>query len=108
MRRTVVSHKTESRMRRLLINIISAALLVSTARAQPSTVILVRHAERASQTDPDPVLSEAGSQRARDLAAALADAHVGTIITTQLQRTRLTAAPLLDVAARATIVVPTT
>ena len=66
------------------------------AQAQPATVIVVRHAEKASQTDADPLLSEAGSQRARDLAAALADAHVGSVVTTQLQRTRLTAAGVVE------------
>ena len=60
-------------------------------RAQPATVILVRHAEKASQTEADPILSDAGTQRARDLAVALVDARVGSIITTQYQRTRLTA-----------------
>ena len=64
--------------------------------AQPSTVILVRHAEKASQTESDPVLSEAGTQRAKDLAAALADAGVGSVITTQFQRTKLTAAGVLE------------
>lgn len=63
--------------------------------AQPATVILVRHAEKASATERDPVLSEAGVQRAKDLAAALADAGVGSVITTQLQRTRLTAADVI-------------
>src|SRR5690348_17209435 len=67
-----------------------------TLYAQPSAVILVRHAEKASQTESDPVLSEAGTQRAKDLAAALADAGVGSVITTQLQRTRLTAAGVLE------------
>src|SRR3954470_7500247 len=67
----------------------------STAVAQPATVIVVRHAEKASATDPDPVLSELGTQRAKDLASALSNAHIGSIITTQYQRTRLTAADVI-------------
>jgi len=63
--------------------------------AQPATVILVRHAEKASQTETDPVLSEAGTQRAKDLAVALADVGIGSVITTQYQRTKLTAADVL-------------
>jgi broad specificity phosphatase PhoE len=63
--------------------------------AQPATVILVRHAEKASATEQDPVLSEAGMQRAKDLAVALADAGIGSVYTTQYQRTRLTAADVL-------------
>jgi broad specificity phosphatase PhoE len=80
-------------MKRLLLAVL---LLVPVAlRAQPATVILVRHAEKASQTESDPLLSDAGTLRAKDLAAALADAGIGSVITTQFQRTRLTAADVL-------------
>jgi broad specificity phosphatase PhoE len=65
----------------------------------------VRHAEKASQTDRDPVLSEAGAQRARDLAAALANARIGSVVTTQYQRTRLTAAEVLATTGLTPIVV---
>jgi broad specificity phosphatase PhoE len=56
-------------------------------------VILVRHGEKALEPPSDPPLSAAGQQRARDLARALTDAKVGTIITTQFERTRKTAEP---------------
>jgi broad specificity phosphatase PhoE len=84
-----------------------AALLLApvTLAAQPATVILVRHAEKASQTESDPVLSDIGTQRAKDLAAALVDAGVGSVITTQFQRTRLTAAEVLAAAKLTPIVV---
>jgi phosphohistidine phosphatase SixA len=95
-------------MRRSIVMLMAAALIVSTARAQPSTVILVRHAEKASPTESDPVLSEAGVRRAKDLAAALADAGVTTVITTQYRRTKLTAAPLVDATKPKTIVVANT
>jgi broad specificity phosphatase PhoE len=81
-------------MRRLLL-LATIFLFPLALEGQPATVILVRHAEKASATDRDPVLSEVGIQRAKDLAAALADAGVGSVITTQLQRTRLTAADVL-------------
>jgi phosphohistidine phosphatase SixA len=64
--------------------------------AQPATVIVVRHAEKASQTETDPVLSADGTLRATDLAAALRDAGIGSVITTHLQRTKLTAAGVLE------------
>lgn len=74
-------------------------------QAQPGTVILVRHAEKATTSGPDPELSPIGLQRARDLAAALVDAHVGSVITTQFQRTQLTAVPLMQGTSLAPIVV---
>jgi broad specificity phosphatase PhoE len=70
--------------------------LPALADAQPATVILVRHAERAAAPVNDPVLTEAGSQRALDLREALLAAGIKTVITTQLQRSGLTAKPLSD------------
>lgn len=73
--------------------------------AQPATVILVRHAEKATQTERDPVLSAEGMQRAKDLAASLSEAGIGSVITTQYQRTRLTASGVLDATKLTPIVV---
>ena len=82
-----------------------AATLASTgadaqggATPQQTTVILVRHGEKdaSNPQDPDPALSAAGTQRARDLYQLLKGRHVDAIITTQLGRTRLTAAPAAD------------
>lgn len=91
--------------RSIAMFLVAAVCLSQTALAQPSTAILVRHAEKASQTESDPVLSAAGVQRAKDLASALADAGVTSVITTQYQRTKLTAAPLVEAAKAKTIVV---
>ena len=82
-------------MRRPIMMFLASAIMASTAAAQASTVILVRHGEKASQTETDPILSAAGVQRAKDLAAALADGGVTTVITTQWKRTRATAAPFV-------------
>lgn len=62
--------------------------------AQPALVLLVRHAEKATEPAGDPALSAAGAERAKTLAAALENAGVTAIVTTQLRRTRETAAPL--------------
>jgi phosphohistidine phosphatase SixA len=62
----------------------------------PLVVILVRHADTADMPADDPGLTLAGSKRARDLAAALHDAAVTAIITTQFRRTRDTAEPLAN------------
>ena len=76
---------------------LAAALLVPAAlHAQPSLVILVRHAERDTAPPRDPALTARGVERAAALREALAGAGIGSVITTQFQRTRLTAGPLLD------------
>lgn len=62
----------------------------------PSLVLLVRHAEKAAEPASDPPLTAAGAERARALAAALSDAGVTAVITTELRRTRDTAAPLAE------------
>lgn len=59
-----------------------------------TTVILVRHAEKADVPGNDPPLSAAGERRSLALVDALRDAGVQAVVTTQLQRTRRTAAPL--------------
>ena len=90
-------------MKRLLL---AAALTLLTAgSAMAQTVIIVRHAEKADASA-DPVLSEAGQARAQALAAALTDAHPSVILTSPLQRTRLTAAPTADYHSTAPEAVP--
>jgi broad specificity phosphatase PhoE len=88
------------RLVRVVLPIIIAGLAFAASAPRPSaeatTVILVRHAEKASATDPDPALSEQGDARAKALADALADAGVSAVITTQFKRTVLTAQPLME------------
>ncbi len=60
--------------------------------AQPSLVVLVRHAEKASEGGSDPSLSDAGKMRAQALADALAMTTPNAIIVTSLKRTAETAA----------------
>ncbi|MGH9665016.1 MAG: histidine phosphatase family protein, partial [Bryobacteraceae bacterium] len=61
-----------------------------------ATVILVRHAERASGMTADALLNAQGEARARRLAEALRDAGVRAIYTTEVRRTQQTAAPLAE------------
>jgi phosphohistidine phosphatase SixA len=60
---------------------------------RPATIVLVRHAEKSGPTG-DVGLSAVGQQRAQRLAAMLKDAEVRHIFTSDMIRTRDTAAPL--------------
>jgi len=59
-------------------------------------VILLRHAEKATQPADDPPLTPAGRARANALAGILADSGVSAVFITQFRRTAETAAPLAD------------
>jgi broad specificity phosphatase PhoE len=59
-----------------------------------TTVYLVRHGEKMSETETDPDLSDRGRARAESLAVQLRDSGVNMIITSHLKRTIQTAAPL--------------
>ncbi|HEU4828650.1 MAG TPA: histidine phosphatase family protein [Gemmatimonadales bacterium] len=66
--------------------------------AAPGTktvVILVRHAEKASETENDPSLSARGRARAAALAEALRDAGLTGAIVSERRRTHETAAPAI-------------
>ena len=79
----------------LVIGALTFASL-GTAQAQTgkaTTVIVVRHAEKAAQPANDPPLTAEGEARAIALWQARKDANVTAVITTQLARTRMTAAP---------------
>jgi broad specificity phosphatase PhoE len=59
-----------------------------------TTVLLVRHAEKAALPADDPVLSPEGTVRANELKHVAEDAGVSAIFTSTAQRARLTAQPL--------------
>lgn len=58
-----------------------------------TVVILVRHAEKASETESDPTLSERGRARAEALRSTLRDARLTGVIVSERRRTHETAAP---------------
>lgn len=59
----------------------------------PTTVYVVRHAEKADATSSDPTLSPAGQARAQSLAHVLTQAGIDAVYVTQFQRTQMTGAP---------------
>ncbi|HRG79877.1 MAG TPA: phosphoglycerate mutase family protein [Cyclobacteriaceae bacterium] len=69
-------------------------LTFSIAEAQPTTFILVRHAEKGNDGTKDPDLTDAGSQRAQVLANMLNKTQVDAIYSTAYKRTRNTVTPL--------------
>ena len=79
-----------------------AVLLTLTAAAAfahdpdaATTILLVRHAEKAGP-EGDVPLSPAGELRAKELARVLAGAHIDVIYTTPFKRTRETARPIAE------------
>ena len=78
------------------ICVFAVLTVASGAHAQNvRTIFIVRHADKVSD-DTDSLLSDAGHRRAECLARMLADAHIEQIYTSDLQRTRQTAAPLAE------------
>jgi phosphohistidine phosphatase SixA len=59
------------------------------------TIFFVRHGDKVSDETDSP-LSDAGHRRAECLANTLADANIQQIFTSDLQRTKQTAAPLAE------------
>jgi broad specificity phosphatase PhoE len=78
--------------RRVALVVLLVATSAVGAVAQ-TTVIIVRHAEKAAEPAEDPPLTAAGEKRAQDLWLAVKDAGVSAVVTTQYARTRATAAP---------------
>lgn len=84
--------------RRSAILLTLLILFCQTALAQdefkPTTVFLVRHAEKEDEPKQDPPLKKEGVARSQELARILSVAGIKAIYTSQFVRTRQTAEPL--------------
>ena len=80
-------------MKRFLFSVLLFWIFVSALSAQ-STIVIVRHAEKAKSGGDNPELSDAGHVRAEALAKMLKDSGITTIYATEFKRTQETAAPL--------------
>lgn len=78
----------------------------SQPQAAATTVIVVRHGEKAADDPRDPSLAPAGEARARALAQLLAQAGVTHLFATEFRRTQATLRPLADATGREIAVVP--
>jgi broad specificity phosphatase PhoE len=83
-----------SRFAALLAVLLALPCLAHAGIGPPDTVVVVvRHAEKASDDPKDPSLSEAGQARAEALAVALEGLPLQHAISTQYKRTHDTAVP---------------
>ncbi len=104
--RTENDRRRRRRRRRIQVIIIYTAIAVGLAwffeSQATTTVIFVRHAEKAVEPADDPGLSEAGKRRAAELARQLVDADVvpmkgvDAVFSTPYRRTEETAKPVAD------------
>jgi phosphohistidine phosphatase SixA len=87
-----------------LLVVVGVAGAAAPALAQKA-IFVVRHAEKANQTDKDPELSLSGEDRAISLTRLVRGTKIDAVFHTELRRTRDTAAALLrQRALKATVV----
>ncbi len=80
----------------LLALVLTAGMAASVVTETSTTIILVRHAEKAAEPKDDPALTPAGEARAAALIEALRTAGITAIYSTPWKRTQLTARPIAE------------
>ena len=99
-----LDRRRRRRQRRIQIIVIYTAIAIGLAwffeSQATTTIIFVRHAEKATLPADDPGLSEAGMRRVAELTRQLVDADVvagvDAVYATQYRRTQETARPVAD------------
>ena len=86
--------------------ILSIPLLLATYANAAPVIFIVRHAEKARNTDKDPDLSILGQKRADVLAHILKDLQITSVFVTEFKRTQETAAPTAKAAQVSPTVLP--
>ena len=81
-------------MRILLILVLTIFVLDMGAQNRVTTVIFIRHAEKATDGSKDPDLSDEGKKRALALVNVLSKTKIDAIFSTHYKRTENTVAPL--------------
>lgn len=81
------------KVRSVLVGILFSTVVMS---CRVHHIYLVRHAEKAGAMQKDPPLTDAGTQRAGDLAKLLERKKIGEIYSTKTIRTMSTAQPLAN------------
>lgn len=105
MRESEQEKKRRRRHRRITVIVIYTAIAIGLAwffeSQATTTIIFVRHAEKAAEPADDPGLSETGQRRVAELTRQLKDADVvagiDAVYSTPYRRTQETAQPIADV-----------
>ncbi len=94
----------------LIVLLVLPALFAQRAIAQeefkPTTVFLVRHAEKETEPRQDPPLTKEGAARAQKLAELLSAAGIKNVYTSQFVRTKTTGEPLAAKLGTTVVVLP--
>jgi len=101
---TEQDRKRRRRQRRIQVVVIYTAIAIGLAwffeSQATTTIVFVRHAEKALEPADDPGLSEAGQRRVAELTRQLVDADVvagiDAVYSTPFRRTQETAQPIAD------------
>ena len=80
----------------LIIILLAVINIGSYTVTTPTTVLIVRHAEKAASPPDNPPLTAAGQERAKNLIHIVGKAGIKAIYATQYARTQQTVQPLAD------------